>query len=173
MVYGIIHQAGGAIEVESKVGFGTQFKILFPRISKTDSQENSVDNHGVPRGQETILLAEDEEAVRRLTTTALSMLGYKILQADSGRTAIEMAESYPGTIDLLLTDVVMPELGGRMLADAVRKLRPNVRVLYMSGYMDDAVVRQGIETSKDAFIQKPLTQSTLAKKVRLVLDAES
>lgn len=101
------------------------------------------------------------------------MLGYKILQADSGRTAIEMAESYPGTIDLLLTDVVMPELGGRMLADAVRKLRPNVRVLYMSGYMDDAVVRQGIETSKDAFIQKPLTQSTLAKKVRLVLDAES
>jgi DNA-binding response OmpR family regulator len=114
-------------------------------------------------------LVEDEDAVRTIARIALTMQGFTVLEAGSGVDAIRVAEEYIGTIHLLVTDVVMPEMGGRQLVEAVRVRRPGVRVLYMSGYTDDAVIHHGVE-STDAFVQKPFTPLGLARKVRAVLD---
>ena len=170
-VYGIVSQAGGAISVESEVGKGTSFQILLPAVNRPDAVGNTGLNRVPLRGNETILLAEDEEGVRRLARLALEMHGYTVLEAGSGAAAVRVAASHSGQIHLLVTDVVMPDGGGRQLTDTIRAIRPRVAVLYMSGYMDDAVVRHGIETSTDAFLQKPFTPTTLARKVRDVIDA--
>ena len=124
------------------------------------------------RGSETILLTEDEPAVRHLVATSLRQLGYTVLEADGGATAQRLAAEHQGPLDLLLTDVVMPNVGGRTLADALRQARPGLRVLFMSGYTSDALVRQGIEASRVAFIHKPFTPQSLAQKIREVLGSQ-
>ena len=117
-----------------------------------------------------MLLVEDDKAVRRITRIALQTQGYHVLEADHGVAGLQQAQTYPGEIHLLISDVVMPKMGGRQLLDAVRKHRPELRVLFMSGYTDDAVLRHGVAEAAHAFIQKPFTPLSLAKKVREVID---
>lgn len=119
------------------------------------------------------MLAEDEPVVRRLVVTSLRQLGYSVLEADGGVMAQRVAAEHEGKIDLLVTDVVMPNVGGRALAEALRQSRPGLRVLFMSGYTSDALVRQGIEASRVAFIHKPFTPRALAEKIREVLESSS
>ena len=122
------------------------------------------------RGHETILLAEDDDTVRKFTRLALESQGYVVLDGGSGAEALRTADDHGGPIDLLVTDVVMPVVGGRDLADALRARYPGLKVLYVSGYTDDAVVRHGIVEATDAFLQKPFTPLALARKVRAILD---
>lgn len=170
-VHGIVSQAGGNITVESELGVGTTFRIRFPAVTEKSKLIQPTIEKGVgPRGAETVLLAEDEPAVRRLACLALEMQGYTVLHAESGPKALAISRAYEGKIDLLVTDVVMPEKGGRDLAEEIRQLRPGIRVLFVSGYSDDEIFRHGVERSTAAFLQKPFTTRALASKVREVLD---
>jgi two-component system, cell cycle sensor histidine kinase and response regulator CckA len=172
MVHGFITQSGGHVFVYSEVGLGTTFKLYLPEVEAITSSENSqAEILKKPCGNETILLVEDESAVRALTRYVLQSCGYSVLEAARGEEAIRLAEKHQGPIALLITDVVMPGLGGRMVAERVVALNPSTRVLYLSGYTDDAVVRHGVLQSETAFLQKPFTPSALAIKVRKVLDA--
>jgi len=169
MVYGVVKAHGGHVSVYSEVGVGTTFKILLP------ATHEAVDRHPEEvqietRGTETVLLAEDEENVRRLARRSLESQGYTVLEASSGSEAVRVAREYPGPIHLLVTDVVMPGMGGREAAETLRARRSDLKVLFVSGYTDDAVVRHGIVEADEAFLQKPFTPLTLAKKVRGVLD---
>jgi signal transduction histidine kinase len=169
VVHGVIQQCGGHIDVESTVGTGTTFTLLFPvAAGEAAAMTADVVRLGT-RGTETILLCEDEDAVRTIARIALTTQGFTVLEAEGGADAIRLATDSPDPIDLLVTDVVMPDIGGRQLAEAIRRHRPHIRVLYMSGYTDDAVIHHGIEMT-DAFIQKPFTPLGLARKVRAVLD---
>jgi PAS domain S-box-containing protein len=169
-VYGIVQQAGGFITVDSRLGTGTMFNVFVPAIA---SEEPRVSVERVaappPRGQETVLLVEDEHGVRRLARLSLERQGYTVLEASSGREAIELSETYQGDIQILLTDVVMPEINGREVSERLVKRRPDLKVLFMSGYNDDAVVRHGVVDSPATFLQKPFDARTLATKVRGVL----
>jgi len=171
MVYGIVKQSGGNIWVYSEPGRGTSFKIYFPLASgPADSvahDQPSVSHH---RGAETILLAEDDEQVRELASEALSAAGYSVLAADTPRDAISICRNHGARIDLLLTDVVMPIIGGRELARQLLAIRPDLRVLYMSGYTPQAILHHGELEANTFFIQKPFTPSSLAAKIREVLD---
>jgi two-component system cell cycle sensor histidine kinase/response regulator CckA len=170
-VYGIVRQAGGAITVESEPRRGTTFRILLPVVKEAATGPKSAVITVAPRGTETVLIAEDEDGVRDVAAAMLAMQGYQVLVAETGADAVRIASDHPDPIHVLLTDVVMPDLGGRALAEAVRSLRPGIRVLYMSGYTDDAVIRSGVEAARDRFIQKPFTPLSLARRVREVLDA--
>jgi PAS domain S-box-containing protein len=173
-VYGVVKQSGGHVEVYSEQGKGTSFKVYLPRMGKPEPRLGSDSGSFViPTGRETILLAEDETGVRMLASMALKARGYSVLEARDGREALKIAETYQGPIHLLLTDVVMPNLGGRQLAEQVAKLRPDTLVLYMSGYTDDAVVRHGVLQSNVCFMQKPFTPDSLSRKVREVIDQAS
>ena len=171
-VFGVVKQSGGAICVDSEPGRGTSFKIYLPRTRAT---VETLDVHAVPpegpRGSETILLVEDEQIVRDLEREALEESGYTVLEARSASHALELAQEYRGTIDLLLTDVVMPELSGHEVAERLTARRPEMKVLYASGYTDGAIVRHGVLEPGIAFLPKPLTPASLARKVREVLDA--
>lgn len=169
-VYGIVHQAGGVIHCESELGHGTTFRIYLPAVNATATV---VDKSAptIRRGQETILLVEDEQAVRQLAKLILEMHGYQVIDAACGADALQAAREHSGRIDLLLSDVVMPDLAGSELADQMRHLRTDLRVLYMSGYTDDAIVRKGVESAADAFLQKPFTPASLMQKVREVLES--
>jgi two-component system cell cycle sensor histidine kinase/response regulator CckA len=169
-VYGIVKQAGGQITVESRIGAGTTFAILLPALPAVASPVERDWVRVAPRGTETVLLAEDEEGVRRVARLALEMQGYRVLEAGTGAEALRALDAHPGPVHLLLTDVVMPDLGGRDLADAVRARRPWVKVLYTSGHTDDVAIRYGVSEAADAFLQKPFTLLGLARKVREVLD---
>ncbi len=169
-VYGIVRQAGGGIQVDSAPGRGTQFRIVFPVVLRHSVSSPPVTSV-VPHGSETILVVEDEDAVRQIVLLSLQMIGYRVLSASSARAALEIAASHPGPIHVLLTDVVMPELGGRALSERLRAQRVETKVLYMSGYTDDAVVRHGVEAATVAFLQKPFTPQGLAKKLRELLDS--
>ena len=124
----------------------------------------------MPHGSETILLVEDEDAVRSLTRYTLQMQGYAVLEARDGEEALRVAERYRDGFKLLITDVVMPRMGGRRLAERLAQVQPGLKVLFLSGYTDDAVIRHGVLEAEVAFLQKPFTPSTLAQKVRAVLD---
>ncbi len=170
-VYGIVHQSGGFIWVYSEVGRGTTFKIYLPEVDAPVSSTGAAAATELPRGTETVLVAEDSEAVRAVTRQVLERQGYTVLEAPHGNAALALAAAHDGPIHLLLTDVVMPGLSGRQLADELMKRRPATRVLYTSGYTDDAVVRHGVLEAGIAYLQKPFTSASLARKVRETLDA--
>lgn len=167
--YGIVEQANGQIRVDSSPGNGSSFSVILPviapAIAATEVTPTFIPRER-PRGTETVLLAEDEDAVRRLVQRALELHGYSVLPARSGEEAEQIERSHLGPIHLLVTDVVMPGMGGRELADTVKSRRPQLKVLYMSGYTNDEVVRHGVIVARDAFLQKPFTPTSLVAKVR-------
>jgi two-component system cell cycle sensor histidine kinase/response regulator CckA len=171
-VYGIVKQSGGNVWVYSEVGRGTTFKIYLPRTDKVvEPLEVSGGHDDAPAGTETVLLVEDEEIVRDMTHEILRMSGYHVLESSRGSEALAVCERHRGPIHLMLTDVVMPQMSGRELAERLIPLRPEMRVLYMSGYTDDAIVHHGVLDEGMAFIEKPFTPNALARKVRESLDA--
>ena len=170
-VYGIVKQSGGYVQVNSEPGQGTTFLIYLPRL---DDATVTVDRGARPvtaaAGSETILLVEDEEEVRELARDILRANGYTVLEARNGNEALLISERHQGPLDLLLTDVVMPRMSGRELAERLAPVRPVVSVLYMSGYTDDAVIQHGVYSSGTAFLQKPFTPAALIQRVRETLD---
>lgn len=171
VVHGVVKQSGGHIEVYSELGQGTAFKVYFPQVQEALSSSKPLSGiDTMPTGTETLLLVEDDDAVRALSRHVLRECGYTLLEATHGREAIRVAQSHDGPIHLVLSDVVMPYLGGRQLAERLAEERPGLKMLFVSGYTDDAVVRHGILESDVAFLQKPFTPSALANKVRAVLD---
>src|SRR5438552_18615776 len=172
MVYGTVQQSGGFIWVYSEPGRGATFKIYLPRVdAPVESAAPPAPVERPPRGSETVLLAEDEPAVRAIARQALERQGYTVLAAPSGADALALAAQHGATIHLLLTDVVMPGMSGRDLADRLTAQRPGIRVLYISGYTDNAIVRHGMLEPGLAYLQKPFRPDALVRKVREVLDA--
>jgi CheY-like chemotaxis protein len=171
-VHGIVKQSGGDIYVYSELDHGTTFKVYFPCMTKVaDLVMTTAEYRAVsPRGCETVLLAEDDEALRALGARVLVALGYKVLLARTGREALRIVADHRGPIDLIATDVVMPEMNGSQLVEKVLEARPDIRVLFMSGYTDDEVMRRGVIDGQTAFLQKPFTPDLLAHKIREVLD---
>ncbi len=173
-VYGIIKQNMGEILVYSEPGQGTTFKIYLPRLKDAlTTPVAAAEKQDMIMGTETILLVEDDEVVRTMIVEILTSLGYSVLEAADGEEAMQTFKRYHGRIELLLTDVVMPKMNGAELARKVLKLRPDIKVLFMSGYTDDAVVRHGILQDDVHFLQKPLTPKTLAQTVRRLLGTSS
>jgi PAS domain S-box-containing protein len=171
-VYGIVRQSGGHVEVETHLGMGTAIRVCLPVT--TEPAAEAVAMRELPaRGTETILVVEDEGQVRELLRQILSGCGYTVIEAPDGATATRRAADHPGLIHLLVTDVVMPGMGGRLLAERIRQQRAGVRVLFLSGYTDDAVVRHGVSQEGVNFLQKPFTPAMLTRKVRDVLDGPS
>lgn len=168
-VFGIVNQAGGSISVASDIDRGTTFTILLPMVAEEAKPQPRQQLQTALNGQETIFLVEDEVAVLRIARLVLEKQGYHVVAVTSGQEAIAAAKSHEGSIDLLLTDVVMPGMGGRELAELLRVRCPAMKVLYMSGYTSDAVIRYGVESAKCAFLQKPFTPFVLAQMVRDVL----
>ncbi len=169
-VFGIVQQSGGTIRVDSELGHGATFYIYLPVAQGATTEAVGPHARGTTRGSETILLVEDEEGVRMLTRTILRKQGYTVLEAQNGGAAFLLCEQHAAPIHLLLTDVVMPRMSGRELAERLAPIRPEMKVLYMSGYTDDTVVRHGVFEATIALIQKPVTPGPLARKVREVLD---
>jgi CheY-like chemotaxis protein len=169
-VYGMVKQCGGDIWVYSEPGKGTTFKLYFPRVA--DAAEDSVAGEAdTPKAVsgETILVVEDEQAVRELTVGMLQRMGYKILTAATGAEAVKASKAHSDPIALLLTDVVMPGMSGRQLADSLVAARPAMKVLYLSGYTEDTVVHHGVLDPGVDFLPKPFNREALAKKIREVL----
>jgi PAS domain S-box-containing protein len=170
-VYGIVKQSGGSIFVYSEPGKGTAFKIYLPRVEEAlEPQRASAGPREQPKGAETVLVAEDDETLRRLIYEILQSSGYAVLEAGRGEEALRLAGEHAGPIHLLITDMVMPGMGGREVAGRLAALRPGTRVLFVSGYTDDAIVRHGVLESGLAFLQKPFVPEALLRKVREVLD---
>jgi PAS domain S-box-containing protein len=170
-VYGVVRQSGGHIWVYSEPGRGTTFKIYLPRVDAPAVERKGRAAPITVTGSETILVVEDEDAVRRAAERILGSAGYHVLGAANAGEALLMCERFDGRIDLLLTDVVMPQMSGRELADRLRHLRPTLAVLYTSGYTDNAIVHHGVLDAGTHFIGKPFAAAALAQKVRDVLDA--
>jgi PAS domain S-box-containing protein len=170
-VYGIVKQSGGHIWMYSELGRGTTFKVYLPRI---DEPENAADLVTRPKnlccGTESILFVEDNESIRELGCEVLEARGYHVLKAENGLEALRVAQQHSGTLHLLLTDLVMPGISGRVLAEKMTELRPDIKVLYLSGYTDDTIMRHGELDPNMRFLQKPFTPYALARKVREVLD---
>ena len=168
-VYGIVKQSGGYVMVQSEVNRGTTFQIYLPRV------EGVAEKHSAPTpptalgGSETVLLVEDEESVRQLVRETLAGKGYRVMEAANGESGAAAAAQHTGKIDLVITDVIMPGMGGRELVKQLAQTRPETKVLYLSGYTEDAIVSEGTIESGAAFLQKPFTLQNLARKVREVL----
>ncbi|MGB7623609.1 MAG: PAS domain S-box protein [Terriglobia bacterium] len=173
-VYGIVKQSGGYIWVNSEVGSGTTFKVYLPRHEEVGKPLQISPEQTTPmHGSETILVVEDEDGVRDLVRDILEMNGYTVLEASAGEEALERCRQHPETIHLILTDVVMPQMSGRELAERLVPMKPGIKVLYMSGYTDDTVLHHGALEADMVFLQKPFTPEALARRVREVLDAGS
>jgi nitrogen-specific signal transduction histidine kinase/CheY-like chemotaxis protein len=171
-VFGIVKQSGGNIWVYSEQGKGTTFKVYLPRVEEAPmSREARSGIHSAIQGTETILLVEDESSIRTLARKALESVGYRVVDAKSGPNALELVRKSRDPIHLLLTDLVMPEMAGTELASRLLEDRPELRILYVSGYTDDAVVRHGLLDHRHHFLPKPFTPQILRRKVREVLDA--
>jgi PAS domain S-box-containing protein len=171
-VYGIVKQSGGHVGVYSEVGIGTTFKVYLPRAASRSAATGQSQAATPPRGDETILLVEDDAVVRALVRRILEGSGYLVLEADSGEEAVLTATTHPGRIHLLVTDVVMPEMGGRGVAEVVAGVHPGIKILYLSGYTDDAIVRHGVLHEGVNFLQKPFSSFALTHKVREILDGK-
>jgi two-component system, cell cycle sensor histidine kinase and response regulator CckA len=172
-VYGIVKQHNGNIWVYSEPGQGTTFKIYIPLAhEKEEGPPHVYEVSTLPHGKETILVAEDAQAVRSIAVLILKELGYQILEAENGSEALKISQDYPEPIHLLLTDVVMPLMNGKVLAENLRVERPDAKVLFVSGYTDDHILSRGILEHGTAFLQKPFTAISLAHKVREVLDRQ-
>jgi PAS domain S-box-containing protein len=174
-VYGIVKQSGGYVWVYSEPGRGTSFKVYLPRIEEEPAargRDGTTDARALPRGSETVLLVEDEKGVRELAREYLELVGYTVIEAEDGHTALELAAMHVGPIQLLMTDVVMPGISGRELAGRVKAIRPDIKILFMSGYTDQAVVHHGILDTDAALLQKPFTMAALAAKLREILSTE-
>jgi CheY-like chemotaxis protein len=169
-VYGIVQQQGGKILVFSEVGKGTTFKLFFPKLHATEEPQNAAPARQAPRtGTETILVVEDNQSVREYVLAALREQGYKLLAAADGAQALELARGYAGEISLLLTDVVMPQMSGPQVARTLRRLRPDLKVLYISGFTQPSIefdLGWG-----DAMIQKPFSPTAIAERVRGILES--
>ena len=170
-VFGIVRQSGGDVWVYSEVGQGTTFKVYLPRVTSSPKSVAEAVAMVSPRGAETVLIAEDDDALRVLARRVLVGQGYTVLEARNGREALEVCASHVGPIDLVLSDIIMPELGGKGLSEGIATSRPETRILLMSGYTDDDVLRRALVDRRTAFLQKPFTPVTLSKRVRDVLDA--
>src|SRR5216684_110285 len=175
-VYGIVKQSGGYIWVYSEVGRGTTFKIYLPRVASSGEPAAQVaapvEYRKVEPGTETILLVEDEANLRYLARQYLEKQGYKVIEAADGAVAMQIAVAHEGIIHLLLTDVIMPGMNGRELAQRVSEIRPNVKILYMSGYTENVIGRNGMLDAGIRLLQKPFTLRDLKSKVREVLDSK-
>jgi len=173
-VFGIVHQSGGTVWVESEPGTGTTFKVVLPCVGMDVTMvARTTPRPMTLRGFETILLVEDDDQVRIVAAGILAKSGYRVLEARNGGEALLSSEKHPGVIHLLLTDVVMPEMSGPELASRLAIARPAMKVLCMSGYTDDRIVRHGVLDAKIAYLQKPITPATLTKRVREMLDGLS
>jgi CheY-like chemotaxis protein len=171
-VYGIVRQSGGQIQVESQPRAGATFRIRLPRVDAAPPAARPADPRGaIPGGTETILFAEDDSAIRILVTRTLEVLGYRVLSAPDGLAALELAARHEGEIDMLLTDVIMPSLGGHELAERLKNALPGVKVAFVSGYAGDELALRKLGQSR--FLQKPFTLESLARLVRGVLDGEN
>jgi two-component system cell cycle sensor histidine kinase/response regulator CckA len=172
-VYGIVKQSGGSIQVESEVGRGTTFHIYLPASEgSTRQQQRPVVNETVAGGTETILIAEDEPDLRELARIFLEGYGYTVLEAASAEQAVQTADAFAGPIDLLLTDVIMPGMSGRQLAENIMGKRPQTRIVYMTGYTDDMVVQHKVLEPGVKLLQKPFSRDELGLKVRSTLDGK-
>ncbi|MBI2933901.1 MAG: response regulator, partial [Planctomycetes bacterium] len=171
-VYGIVKQSGGNIWVYSEPGKGTTVKIYFPRTLETHEKVGTTARRTLPRGTETILIVEDDDAVRKLAVTILKERGYHVIEAHGAESGLQLARTHDGRIHLLLTDVVLRDGEGPHVVRHVLESRPDTKVLYMSGYTDDAIVQHGVLPPGTAFLQKPFTPQGLAAKMREVLDGE-
>jgi CheY-like chemotaxis protein len=172
-VYGIVKQSGGFIEVESEPGRGASFKVYLPRVEEAVAvPEPARASGGRLRGSETVLLVEDDESLRTLAREILTVQGYTVLEAAAPSAALRIHQSHQGRIDLLLTDVVMPEMNGRQLADRLKVARPDMAVLFMSGYTGEALGERGeVAEFSGQLLQKPFTPDRLNRRVREVLGA--
>jgi CheY-like chemotaxis protein len=172
-VFGIVKQSRGHIWVYSEEDLGTTFKIYLPKSKGATTgpiyQDNQIDN--LPSGTETVLLVEDDPAVREVAAHTLRQQGYTVIEASNGHEALRLMRECDKEIHLLLTDVVMPEMNGKALADQIQSVRPQTKALFTSGYTDDAIVQHGVLKPGIAFISKPFLPSALARKVRETLDA--
>ena len=174
-VFGIVKQNRGHIGVYSVPGRGTTFDVYLPRAKRAlaPSQERSAAIEPSAQGSETLLVVEDETQVRELVCDILIAQGYRVLTAEDGVDALQVAQRHEGPIHLLISDVVMPRMSGRALADQLRAMRPEIRVLFTSGYTDDAILRHGVKDRGTDFLAKPFDLETLARRVRAVLDAKT
>jgi nitrogen-specific signal transduction histidine kinase len=172
-VYGIVKQTGGNVWVYTEEGMGTAFKVYLPAVPEAEkaAEKSEKREKRSARGTETLLLAEDEEVVRNIIRTVLGSNGYEVMEARDGREALEIADRHKGPIDLLLTDVIMPEISGKDLASCLVEKYPEAKVLFMSGYTENAIVHHGVLDAGTAFLQKPFRVEALAQKVRELLDS--